>query len=151
MSASPSAQPKSAVSFLKIPESGDPYLEGHRCSACGTVFLETRRACPKCFTIGALKPEKLAETGTLSVFTVVYRSFPGIKTPYISAIVDLDGGGSLKGNLVDVEADPAKISFNMPVKIVYRDAGRQDKAGNSYLAYFFVPANETQTKEGNAA
>ena len=59
-----------------------------------------------------------------------------------SAIVDLDGGGTLKGNLLDVEPDPAKIKFDMPVKVVFRDAGRKDKEGNSYLAYFFVPANK---------
>jgi hypothetical protein len=28
----------------------------------------------------------------------------------------------------------------MPVKLVYRDAGRKDKDGASYLAYFFTPA-----------
>lgn len=139
---SAAAQPKSAAPYLKIPESGDPYLEGFRCSSCGEVFLSDRRACPKCFEVGTLKAEKLKETGKLYTFTVVYRSFPGIQTPYISAVVDLDGGGAIKGNLVDIEADPKNLSFDMPVKVVYRDAGRKDKAGNSYLAYFFVPANE---------
>ena len=28
----------------------------------------------------------------------------------------------------------------MPVKVVFRDAGRKDKDGNSYLSYFFTPA-----------
>jgi hypothetical protein len=28
----------------------------------------------------------------------------------------------------------------MPAKVVFRDAGRKDQAGNSYLSYFFVPA-----------
>ena len=142
MSAAPttSALPKPAVPFLKIPEHGEPYLEGHRCSACKEVFMETRRACPKCTKIGTLKAEKLANHGKLYNFTVVHRNFPGVKVPFISAIVDLDGGGSLKGNLVDIEPDIAKLKFDMPVKVVFRDAGRADKAGNKYLAYFFIPA-----------
>jgi len=35
---------------------------------------------------------------------------------------------------------PDAIKFDMPVKIVIKDAGRKDKDGNSYLAYFFQPA-----------
>ena len=143
MSAAPtttSTLPKPVVPFLKIPEHGEPYLEGHRCSACKEVFMEPRRACPKCTKVGTLKAEKLSSHGKLYNFTVVHRNFPGVKVPFISAIVDLDGGGSLKGNLVDIEPDIAKLKFDMPVKVVFRDAGRADKAGNKYLAYFFIPA-----------
>ena len=27
------------VSYLKLPEDGDPYIEGHKCSDCGSVFF----------------------------------------------------------------------------------------------------------------
>ena len=67
--------------------------------------------------------------------------FPGIDVPYVSAIVDLDGGGTVKGNLINIEPDPEKIDFGMKVKLTYQDAlGRKDKEGNSYLSYFFEPA-----------
>ena len=47
----------------------------------------------------------------------------------------------IKGNLINIDPDPDKINFNMPVKITYGDAlGRKDKEGNSYLSYFFDPA-----------
>ena len=83
---------------------------------------------------------KLANTGTLYVYSIVHRSFPGIEVPYVSAIVDLDGGGTVKGNLINVEADPEKIPFGMPVEVVYKDAlGRKDREGNSYISYFFQP------------
>jgi hypothetical protein len=39
---------------------------------------------------GALKPERLANTGRLYNYTIVHRSFPGVETPFISAIVDLE-------------------------------------------------------------
>ena len=74
-------------------------------------------------------------------FSVVYRSFPGIDVPYISALVDLDEGGTVKGNLINVEPDPENIDFGMKVKVVFGDAlGRKDKDGNSYMSYFFEPA-----------
>ena len=88
-----------------------------------------------------MKVIKLSETGILHSYAIVFRSFPGIDVPYISAIVDLDGGGTIKGNLINIDPDPDKIEFNMPVKITYGDAlGRKDKEGNSYLSYFFEPA-----------
>ena len=133
-------KPRSVVSYLKIPDEGSPYLEGFKCSACQAVFLEKPRACPSCGkrdTIGAFR---MADTGKLYNFTVVHRNFPGVPVPFISAIVDLDGGGTLKGNLVDIVPSPEALKFDMPVKVVYRDAGRKDKDGNSYLSYFFVPA-----------
>jgi uncharacterized OB-fold protein len=133
-------KPLPAVDFLKIPEDGQPYLEGYECGACGAVVLGARPACPKCAARGQMKPKRLSNAGKLYAYSIVHRSFPGIDVPYVSAIVDLEGGGTLKGNLIDVEPDPAKIPFDMPVEVVYRDAlGRKDREGNSYLSYFFRP------------
>jgi len=140
MSATGIAGLKPAVSFLKI-EGEHAWLAGAKCGKCGTVYVGKKDVCAKCFARDAMKPVKLADSGKLYNFTVVHRNFPGVPVPFISAIVDLDGGGTLKGNLLDVEPDPAKIKFDMKVKVVYRDAGRKDKEGNSYLAYFFIPAN----------
>ncbi len=136
-----SDKPLPAVPYLKIPSDGEPYLQGSRCGECGAVFLGERDNCSKCGARGGLATEKLAERGELYSYCVVHRSFPGIDVPYISAIVDLEGGGTVKGNLVGVAPDPAKIDFGMPVRVVFRDAlGRKDQDGNSYLAYFFEPA-----------
>lgn len=132
--------PLPVVDFLKIPEDGDPYLEGHKCKQCSSVFIGERSICAKCGDRAGLEAIRLSNQGTLYVWSIVYRSFPGIDVPYVSAIVDLDGGGTVKGNLINVEPDPEKIKFGMPVELVYGDAlGRKDKAGNSYLSYFFQP------------
>ena len=132
--------PLPVVDFLKLPEGGAPYLEGHKCQSCGAVFLGERTICSKCGTRNQMKAVKLADTGTLCVYSIVHRSFPGIQVPYVSAIVDLEGGGTVKGNLTGVDPDPAKIKMGMPVRVVYKDAlGRKDKEGNSYLSYFFEP------------
>ena len=136
---------KPIVSFLKI-GAGEPRLEGEKCAKCGAVFVGDRpkvgglATCGACGARGTLEVVRLANTGKLYNWTIVQRSFPGAKVPFISAIVDLDGGGSLRGNLIDVEPTPDAIKFDMPVKVVYGDAGRQDEDGASYLAYFFAPA-----------
>ena len=128
------------VEYLKLPEVGEPYLEGHKCSECGSIFLGERKVCSNCFARDSMKAIKLNNTGKLYSYSIVFRSFPGIEVPYISAIVDLDGGGTVKGNLIDCEPDPDKINFDMPVEVIFGDAlGRKDKDGNSYISYFFKP------------
>jgi len=136
-----SDKPLPAVDFLKIPEDGDPYLEGYRCGECGATFLGERHVCSKCGARDQLKPVTLPTKGKLYAYSIVHRSFPGIEVPYISAIVDLEDGTAIKGNLINTEPDPEKIKFGMPVDVVFDDAlGRKDKDGNSYLAYFFQPS-----------
>jgi uncharacterized OB-fold protein len=128
------------VDYLKLPENGDPFLEGHKCSKCNAMFLGERKVCSSCFSRGSLEAVKLNNTGKLYSYSIVFRSFPGIDVPYISAIVDLDGGGTIKGNLIDVEPDPEKIKFDMPIEVIFDDAlGRKDADGNSYISYFFKP------------
>lgn len=131
--------PLPVVPWLKIPEDGDPYLEGQECSRCGAIFLGERSHCSKCGARDALAPRRLANTGSLYVYSIVHRSFPGIEVPYVSAVVDLDGGGTVKGNLVHVDPDPEKIRMGMPVELIYETAPRKDREGNEYLTYYFQP------------
>ena len=89
-------------------------------------------------------PVRLSNKGRLYSYSIVHRSFPGIDVPYVSAIVDLEDGGTIKGNLIDVEPDPDSIPFDLPVDVVFGDAlGRKDREGNSYISFFFKPATET--------
>jgi uncharacterized OB-fold protein len=132
------------VPFLKIPEHGDPYLEGSVCDRCESVFLGARAVCSRCGARNQLTTRPLASEGTLYAYSIVHRSFPGVVVPYVSAIVDLDGGGSIKGNLINVDLDPKAIPFGMKVGVVFGDAlGRMDAEGNSYLSYFFQPRGQS--------
>ncbi|MDA1076732.1 MAG: Zn-ribbon domain-containing OB-fold protein [Proteobacteria bacterium] len=134
------SDPLPAVNFLKLPKDGDPYLEGHKCGSCGATYLGERTVCSKCGTRDQITPVTLPTNGKLYSYSIVHRSFPGIDVPYISAIVDLEDGTAIKGNLIKVDPDPAKIEFGMPVEVVFDDAlGRKDKEGNSYISYFFQP------------
>ena len=132
--------PLPVVEYLKLPDDGDPYLEGHKCGDCNSIFLGEREVCSNCTARGKIEPVKLSNKGKLYSYSITFRSFPGIDVPYISAIVDLEGGGTIKGNLIDCEPDPEKIEFDMPVEVIFDDAlGRKDAEGNSYISYFFKP------------
>ena len=54
-------------------------------------------------------------------------------------VFDLDGGGTVKGNLIGIDPDPEKIQFGMPVDVVYKIAPTKDAEGNEYLTYYFQP------------
>jgi uncharacterized OB-fold protein len=131
--------PRPIVPYLKIPASGDPYLEGQQCGNCGKIFLGERTTCSNCGESGRFEARSLAKTGTLYVYSIVHRSFPGIEVPYVSCIVDLDGGGTVKGNLIGIDPVPEKIAMGMPVDVVFKTAPRKDAEGNEYLTYYFQP------------
>jgi uncharacterized OB-fold protein len=133
-------KPLPVVDFLKLPDGGDPYIEGQKCKACGAVFVGERSHCSKCGTRDSMQAARLSNLGHLYVYSIVHRSFPGVEVPYVSAVVDLEGGGTIKGNLINVEPSPEKIKLGMPVEVVFKDAlGRKDREGNSYVSYFFQP------------
>jgi len=130
--------------YTKMKDAGTPYNTGSRCRQCGATHLGRCENCPKCGARGALDEVELADHGVLYNYTIVHRSLPGVSVPFISATVDLDGGGTLRGNLLEVRPDPTAIEFGMPVKVVFRDASTAVENGTGYLAHFFVPAKETQ-------
>lgn len=128
----------SIIAHLKRDESGMPFIQGAQCQSCGHTFVGEREVCAKCYARGDMKPVALAETGKLYTYAIVHRSFPGVETPFIDVIVDLEDGSYIKGILKDIDPEPENLSFDMPVKIDYREVvppGSNEK----YLAYFFVP------------
>jgi len=134
-------RPLSIVSYLKVPEKGEPYLEGFKCKSCGAVTLRRRTACASCGDRKGLAPQRLSNQGKLHVFSITHRSFPGIPVPFISAVADLDGGGSVKTNLVGIDPDPGKIEMGMRVRVVYEVAPRKDREGNEYMTFYLRPEN----------
>jgi len=133
------AQP--VTPYTTIDESGVPFLVGSRCSACDATHLGHFENCPKCGARGQTSEVRLTNHGTLYNYTIVHRSLPGVKVPFVSATVDLDGGGTVRGNLLDVEPDPAKIAFGMPIDVVFKGASTAVENGEGYFAHFFVPAS----------
>lgn len=138
------------IEFLRLPtaQGEKPYLVGYRCQACGATYLgEERVGCSKCTSTESPKEIRLSDHGTLYVYSIVHQSVPGVPVPYVSAIVDLPEGVSVRCNVIDIEPDPAKIQFGMPLEMVTRKV-RERKEKNAegveetidIIAFFFKPS-----------
>lgn len=142
MTASPTL-PRPAFPFIKVDELGHPALQAQRCTHCGATYADTERvACGKCGArADALELFTPASEGTLHAAVIVHRGFPGVEVPFISAVVDLDGGPAIKGTLRGTRGfTPADIAAGQRVRLCFDDAlGRKDKDGNSYVAHYFEP------------
>ncbi len=136
-------QTKPLVSFLRVPEkypAEDAYFWGVQCGACNAKFLGARIACGKCGATDKFKEQKYGSDGELYVFAVVHQSAPGVETPFIGAIIDLDDGVSVRGNVYGLDPlKPDKSWFGKRVKM-YTEVIRQDKEGNDVLAAKFKVA-----------
>jgi len=100
--------------------------------------------CNACGARGRTESIRLCEHGNLYSYTIVYRSFPGVRTPFIAAVVELEGGGALKGTLLGVPTDPEQIPFGMPVEVVYQDTGQTSAEGRPFVSYYFAPIEALQ-------
>jgi uncharacterized OB-fold protein len=127
------------VPFLRVPDDGEPYLVGQRCGSCGAVYLGSRRACSKCTGTGPFTEVPLSRRGTLWVWSIVHQSVPGVPVPYVVGVVDLPEGVSVRCNVIDVEPDPARLRFGMPVEMT-TGVSQQDREGNDVIAFYFRPA-----------
>jgi len=126
------------VGYIKVSREGEPYLCGTRCEGCAEIFLGPRRACGRCggqdFT-----ETRLAPRGRLYNYTIVHRSFPGVPTPFVSAIVELDGGGVIKGTLDGVPALLDAVQFDMPVRVVFKEIAAAGAGEEPFLGFSFRP------------
>ena len=136
--------PRPIVPFLKL--APKPHLVAVKCGKCGSLFLDLKRvACSKCGTTRDQFSEvSLSDKGKVYVFSVVHQSFPGIKTPYVTAIVDLPDGISVRSNLSgvdpeDLQKNPQKY-FDMPVEMV-TSVGAKDREGHDVVIFSYKPSN----------
>ncbi|MGH9001082.1 MAG: Zn-ribbon domain-containing OB-fold protein [Acidimicrobiia bacterium] len=132
------------VSYLVL-DDGGPRLRAIACRACGARFFDRRNACSRCFG-DTFDTALLAERGSLRSFTIVHRAAPGLPTPYISAVVDLDGGGVVKANLLEVAPEPDDIELGMAVRLAIYVAGTDDD-GTEAIGFGFVPDGNGRGEE----
>lgn len=90
-----------------------------RCAACGTHQHYPR---PHCIHCGAGTPEWVDASGRAVVhtFTVTYRNdAPGFgdETPYVFAILELEEGVRMAGNVLGV--DPEAVTVGMAVEVTF--------------------------------
>ncbi|HMF82382.1 MAG TPA: OB-fold domain-containing protein [Acidimicrobiia bacterium] len=124
------------VDYLVL-DDGAPHLIANRCDNCGALYFDRRNACAKC-SGRSFSKHRLADDGTVRSFTIVHRAAPGVPTPYVSAIVDLSGGGVVKANLLNVEPSPDDLRFGMTVRLTTVVAGVDDE-GTEAVQFGYEP------------
>lgn len=124
------------VGYLELGR--EPHLVAQECASCGALFLDRRNACARCGAAG-FAARRLSGDGNVRAFTIVHRATPDVRVPYISAIVDLDGGGVVKANLVDVEPVPERVRLGMRVTMTTFGVGT-DADGVEAVGFGYRPA-----------
>ena len=115
----------------------EPHLIAHECTSCGARFFDRRNACASCFGT-KFRDVPVATTGELRAFTIVSLAAPGIPVPFVAGVIDCDGT-SVRGNVVNVEADPEHVTMGMKVRLTTFPIGT-DEAGTEAVGFGFEPA-----------
>ncbi len=106
------------------------------CKNCGKVWAIPRPLCADCRSITRWK--ELPGTGTLESFSVSYfvPAFMKVETPYILAMVKLDGADTLFTHQMKNYGELDKIKVGMPVKVAYAT----EPVDHPMLLMWFEPA-----------
>ncbi len=125
------------VDYLVL-DDGGPHLVANVCKECGATYWDRRNACARCGKTNFDK-QKMSNEGEVISFSIVHRAAPNVPTPYVSAVIHLDGGGAVKANVIDVEPDPEHVKLGMRVKLKTYVAGTDDD-GTEAVAFGYAPA-----------
>ncbi len=106
-----------------------PFWEGtkrhelllQQCKDCGAKIFYPRKACPECWS-QELGWSQAAGRGKVFAHTVTLAGVEekfAADLPYVLAMIDLDEGIRMMGNVVD--CDPEQVSIGMEVEVVFDD------------------------------
>ncbi len=116
-------------------------LYGTRCDSCDKVYFPVRHICPGCrrSSIGRMQRHRLSGKGRVHSFSVVHDAPPHMSSlkPYAVAIVEMDEGVKVTGQLVDV--DIGEIDIGMGVEAVLRKIGEEGQDGIIHYGFKFAP------------
>ena len=114
---------------------GGAHLRAHKCTTCSAIFLDRRSACPNCGN-SEFASQDLATTGVVRSFAIVQQAPPGVPVPFVAGIIDLDGGGHVKANIINVEPFPENVELGQKVKLATWVAGTDDE-GTEAVSFGF--------------
>ena len=132
---SSTAQQIPLVSYLSL--SPSPHLVANECTNCGARFFDRRNACAGCFST-EFRPVDVPTSGVLKAFTIVAFAAPGVPVPFVAGVIDC-GGTSVRGNIINVDPTPEKISLGMKVRLTTYSLGTDDD-GTEAIGFGFEPA-----------
>ena len=101
----------------------------------GTIFTWFESI--KCFK-NEFKKVSIATDGILKSFTIVAFAAPGVPVPFVAGIIDC-AGTSVRGNVINTDPTPEKVSLGMKVRLATFSLGTDDE-GSEAIGFGFEPA-----------
>jgi uncharacterized protein len=96
------------VSYLRLSE--QPSLIASRCRSCGQLYLLRRTGCGQCGQRSFETGVELPRAGKVVTASLVHRAPPGVQTPFVSGVVELDGGFRVRSTVIGpLDADPLRM------------------------------------------
>jgi uncharacterized OB-fold protein len=107
-------------------------LPGLKCNACNSVTFPPMARCRECNGTD-LEITEIAGEGTIRTFTVIRVAPEGMTPPYVVAMVEIDEGAWVMGNLVDLNPDDADMNLigkrvTLGSRVVKGDSCSQDSS-----------------------
>jgi uncharacterized OB-fold protein len=103
-------------------------LVGTKCVTCNTVYFPPKDFCPTCRRKGKIEQFKFTGKGKILSFTVIRIPPEGFEkyTPYAVAIIELDEGTRISGQIVDrIE----EVEIGKAVETVFRKISEDGDSG----------------------
>lgn len=107
-------------------------LIGTRCKTCNQVFFPQKVLCPDCRRKGSLEEFQFSGSGRIVSHTVIRVPPEGFEkyTPYAVAIIELDEGARISGQIV---GDVDRVESEKRVRTVFR---RMHEDGSGGLIHY---------------
>lgn len=117
----------------------EPHLVANECTDCGARFFDRRNACAACGASGdgQFAQVEVPNEGELKAFTIVSFAAPGVPVPFVAGLIDCDGT-SVRGNVVNTEADADHVKLGMLVRLTTFGIG-EDSEGTQAVGYGYEP------------
>ena len=125
-------------------------MVGFKCNNCGKHQFPPRLMCPECRrkSVGKIEPVKMKGLGTIFSFTETHEGMDerDLQKPFVVAMVELDEGARVTGQVIDCES--SELAIGTRVKATLRKLSEEGSAGVLHYGYKFVPVREgTGTSE----
>ncbi|UCE91615.1 MAG: Zn-ribbon domain-containing OB-fold protein [Methanobacteriota archaeon] len=115
-------------------------MVGFKCNSCGRYNFPPRTICPVCRrkSVGRIEPVKLKGTGKIFSLTETHEGMDtqNVQKPYVVAMVELDEGAMVTGQVIDCDASELRIGTK--VRIALRKLSEEGTAGVIHYGYKFT-------------
>jgi len=101
-------------------------LIGSKCHTCQEVFFPPKSFCPECRRKGKIEDHQLSGRGKIITYTVIRVPPEGFESPYAVAVIELEEGTRISGQIV---GNPDEAGIGKRVIPVFRKISQDGSSG----------------------